>query len=165
MPHLTKFRTTVTASIAVIVWSFGMSGGPVDARAEIANFTSPTRNIDCLIVDSDDQTSANCVVKNNAVWKSYKKKPADCDLDWSPTELFLESTQEQTSVINTVAVGVCRGDIGPVCPGTCRTLGYGKSETIGRITCTSQKTGMTCVTNKGKRKGFTVNRSGYKLIR
>jgi hypothetical protein len=164
MPQLTMVRKLIAACAVVGVGMFGITAPPANAEPESANFTSPSRNIDCLIYLLDDTTSASCDVRN-ASWKTNKRKPADCDLDWSPTEAYVQSALTNGTTINSVGLGVCRGDIGPDCPDACRTLGYGKSETIGRITCTSQKTGMTCVTNKGKRKGFTVNRSGYKLIR
>jgi hypothetical protein len=79
--------------------------------------------------------------------------------------MWLESTANGKSYINKSGAGVCRGDISnAICVTKCRVLAYGKTETTGTVTCTSKTTGVTCVTIKGKRTGFTVNKAGYTLV-
>jgi hypothetical protein len=151
--------------IFAVALSVGMAMSvsfPANAQlTEAIRFTSPNGNIDCEMYRIDGSPSAGCLVEN-ATWKGFPKKPADCDLDWSPAELYLS-----IDVKPAVELGVCRGDIGPLCaptgtPNGCSVLQYGKSKTVGIITCTSAKTGITCVTTKGIKRGFTVSKSGYK---
>ncbi len=142
--------------------------GPASAQ-EIVHFTTPSRNIDCMIFQFDSSTVADCLVKS-AAWKKVPARPADCDLDWSNTEISLTSETKGSKRVATVSVGSCRGDIGPLCGniGTndgCTTLGYGKSASLGRVVCTSKATGVTCVTTAGPKRGFTVNRAGYTMLR
>jgi hypothetical protein len=128
-------------------------------------FTSPTGNIDCYMYLDGADNFVSCLVQE-ANWKNPPRRPADCDLDWAPEELSLGSRKSGTSYRNTVVVGACRGDIGPLCgPNECSTLAYGKSVRVGNLTCTSAKTGVTCTTLQGPKRGFTISRSGYKLIR
>jgi hypothetical protein len=157
-------RRIFSLALALAV-SLGLVGSvtyPANAQlTEIIRFTSPTGNIDCEMYGIDGSPSAGCLVEN-ATWKVSPKKPADCDLDWSPTEVYLSVEGKPA-----VSVGSCRGDIGPLCspagnPDSCVVLPYGKSKSLGIITCTSAKTGITCVTTKGAKRGFTVNKSGYK---
>ena len=136
---------------------------------EIVHFTTPSRNIDCMIFQFDSSTVADCLVKS-AAWKKVPARPADCDLDWSNTEIILTSVTTGTKRVATVSAGSCRGDIGPLC-GTigsndgCSTLAYGKSASLGPVTCTSKATGVTCIATSNPRRGFTVNRSGYTVLR
>ncbi len=152
---------------STLLVGFGFVGSirPLAAQ-ESSNFTTPSRNIDCLIFQLDGLASASCVVKSDS-WRKLPKKPADCDLDWSPTEVGISEETERGKRKVSVYAGVCRGDIGPLCPpDSCRVLGYGKSITIASFTCTSRTTGMTCLDRKSsKKRGFTVNRSGYQLYR
>jgi eukaryotic-like serine/threonine-protein kinase len=137
---------------------------PASAQ-EIVHFTTPSRNIDCMLFAFDSSTVADCLVKS-ATWKKLPKRPADCDLDWSDTEISLESTVTASSRRNSVTAGSCRGDIGPLCgPEECTVLAYGKTARLGPITCTSKATGVTCVTTAGPRRGFNVNRAGYTVLR
>ncbi len=150
---------------------YGLVAGIVSSQSVAAQSTDSTRfqtpsgNINCAMYADADSHYASCLVKS-ATWKNPPKRPADCDLDWEPAEASVGSRKKGTVVTNSVSVGACRGDIGPLCePGGCSTLAYGKSVKVGRITCSSQKSGVTCVSNQGKRRGFTVARAGYTLIR
>jgi hypothetical protein len=131
---------------------------------DMIHFTTPSKNIDCLLYPSDFEFVASCIVKT-AEWTNAPDRPADCDLDWSPTDVYLASEVRGKRVTNAVGVGGCRGDIGPICGPGCRTLGYGKSVKLASITCTSATTGVTCVTTKGRRTGFVISRAAYRLIR
>lgn len=143
------------------------------AQAQLVSthFTSPSGNIDCQMfrfdkpLGADVTVSAECTV-DNATWKNPPKKPADCDLDFDPFEIGLSSDTVGSKAKTTVTVGGCRGDIGPTCStGDCYTLNYGDSRTVGNVTCTSRRTGITCVSITGKRKGFVAARAKYTIIR
>lgn len=137
----------------------------LNAQAADINFTTPSKNIDCLLYEFDNEVVADCLVEQ-ATWKTAPKQPADCQLDWIPSEAYVSSKMVGTKVTNTVGVGGCRGDIGPLCVADgCTVLAYGKTAKRGRITCTSAVTGVTCVTTSGPKKGFTVSRGSYKLIK
>lgn len=144
-------------------------GAQSASAQEIVHFTTPSNNIDCMIYAYDSTTVADCLVKS-AAWKKAPTRPKDCDLDWSATEIAVSSETKGSKRFNRVSTGSCRGDIGPLCGpiGTndgCATLAYGKSASLGAITCTSKTGGVTCVTTLGPRRGFTVNRAGYTQLR
>jgi hypothetical protein len=115
---------------------------PAAAQEEVW-FRSPTGNIHCAIF-AGDWTVARCDLAEFT--PSFPLRPADCDLDWG---FAFE-----------VAI---RGPAGPVCAGdTVRDpaspiLDYGRSVKMGGITCTSERTGMTCVNLDGH--GFSVARA------
>ena len=111
-----------------------------------------------------------CLLLHNS-WKRLRPRPASCDLDWSPTDmsLFLSGRTRRWGV----AVGGCRGDIGPLCytQDPCAVLSYGASTTAasgGRgVRCTSRTSGVTCVrvgAGAGLR-GFRIAREGYAVLR
>jgi hypothetical protein len=155
-------------SLATTAAALGLGVLPAAAQ-EIVHFSTPSNNIDCMIYTFDSTTVADCLVKS-AAWKKLPVRPKDCDLDWSATEIGVNSETKGSKRTNSVFTGACRGDIGPLCGpvGTndgCTVLPYGKSATLGPITCTSKTSGVTCVTTVGTRRGFTVNRAGYTLLR
>ncbi len=132
-----------------------------------SHFTTPSGNIDCEMFRSsgDNAVQVACLIEN-ATWRNVPKEPADCGLDFNPYEISLDSMPNGKKIVNKVTVGGCRGDIGPTCvTGDCHTLAYGKSETIGNITCTSRKTGVTCLAKRGNRRGFTIARAKYTVIK
>jgi hypothetical protein len=143
-----------------------MGAKPAEAQStDSARFTTPSGNINCAVYEDPEGDYGNCLVKSNT-WKNKKKKPADCDLDWEPAEISVISQPSGSTFRNATFVGSCRGDIGPLCaPDACSTLDYGETVKVGRISCTSQKAGITCVTTKGKKRGFTIARAGYTLIK
>jgi hypothetical protein len=112
------------------------------ALAQEISFRSPTGNIHCMIF-SGTYAGARCDLSKFT--PSYHR-PVDCDLDWGFA----------------FEVGVA-GPGAPVCAGdTVRqqnapVLDYGHSVTGSSVTCTSARTGMTCVNAEGH--GFTVARS------
>lgn len=111
------------------------------AMAQDISFRSPTGNIHCMIF-SGSYAGARCDLSKFI--PSYPR-PHDCDLDWGFA----------------FEVGVT-GPGAPICAGdTVRdqdaaVLNYGRSVVDSGITCTSAKTGMTCVNTEGH--GFTVAR-------
>ena len=123
------------------------------------HFQSPSGNINCLGTAAAP-AFVDCLVKT-ATWPRRPPRPANCDLDWMPTELELARRR--------LSVGSCRGDIGPLClsqsGARCTTLGYGRSVDIGPIRCACATNGVTCRYRTAPRVGFRVAREGYWLYR
>lgn len=116
-----------------------MAGGP--ALAQEISFRSPTGNIHCMIF-AGDYAGARCDLSKFT--PSYPR-PADCDQDWGfAFEVGISGR----------GAPICAGDT--VMTQNAPVLGYGHSVSASGITCTSAKTGMTCVNAEGH--GFTVAR-------
>ena len=128
------------------------------SAVSITHFTSPSGNIDCLGFTAP-APSVDCLVQK-AAWPRLPRRPANCDLDWSATEVRIFNRH--------VRLGSCRGDIGPLCVASgaprCHVLPYGGSATIGSIRCTSRRSGVTCRTRRGRGVGFEVAREGYRIF-
>ncbi len=155
----------ISLLLATAAFALLLAVPPAAAQStDSARFRTPSGNINCAMYADETGDYGNCLVKDSS-WKNPPKRPTDCDLDWEPAEAGVYSEKKGTSVVNSTSVGSCRGDIGPLCePGGCITLAYGKSIQVGRIKCTSQKAGVTCIATEGRKRGFTVARSGYKLL-
>ena len=130
------------------------------------HFNSPSGNINC----GGSALGVTCLLLHSS-WKTLPRRPASCDLDWSPTDmsLYLDSRTKRWGV----GVGGCRGDIGPRCypPDPCVVLRYGASVVASAgghgIRCTSRLTGITCTrfgAGAGAR-GFRTARQGYAVLR
>jgi hypothetical protein len=162
----------LVAATCAIVFAITTPSLAVQSETELisTHFTSPTGNIDCQMFSLEGtpgtvDVSAECRV-DNATWKNPPKEPADCGLDFDPFEIGLDSETKGAKVTTSVTVGGCRGDIGPTCAtGDCYTLKYGDSRRVGNVRCTSLKTGVTCVSLTGKKRGFTAARAKYTIIK
>ena len=160
---MNTLASLLLATILITIMGPGSASAASSPSSDI-NFTTPSKNIDCLLYTYENEVVADCLVEQ-AAWKSKPPVPSDCDLDWVPTEVYLSSKQVGTKFVNTVGVGACRGDIGPLCVANgCTVLAYGKTVKRGRITCASATSGVTCFTTSGTRRGFTVNRAAYKFV-
>lgn len=131
------------------------------AFASLVHFQSPSGNINCIGSSAYQGTPAfvECLVRKST-WLNKPRRPATCDLDWDPQTISLSRRR--------VALGSCRGDIGPLCVHTsdrCTTLAYGRSVDIGPIRCTSLTTGVTCRYRTRPRVGFEISREHYGLYR
>jgi uncharacterized protein DUF6636 len=135
------------------------------ADAREIHFMSPSGNIHCR--GAGDGVA--CLVVRNS-WRSKPRRPSSCDLDWSPTDVSLYVDNRGRWK---VAVGACRGDIGPLCypQDPCVVLRYGRSLTAThggrRIRCTSRANGVTCIrlgVGAGVR-GFRMAREGYAVLK
>lgn len=110
---------------------------------DFAFFQSPSGNIFCALM-TGDYNEARCDVVD--LIPSHTKRPADCELDWGSS----------FSVGPTGRGGLgCVGDT--VMMEDAPVLGYGDSIDAGPFTCTSVKTGMTCMNAEGG--GFTLSRA------
>lgn len=112
-------------------------------------FRSPTGNIACLFV-VEQGTEVRCDLME--LNRSFTTPPADCDLDWGDSFSVAESSKRGALV--------CHGDT--VADPEAEVLDYGSTLTYGGITCTSDKTGMTCETRSGH--GFTLSRKRQQLF-
>jgi hypothetical protein len=106
----------------------------------ITYFSSPSRNIGCLITRS----SLRCDIRQ----KSYKepRRPTSCQLDYGKAIAIGRDDR--------VASFVCAGD---TVLGAKKVLPYHRSTEVGDFGCTSRETGMTCY-NLRTRHGFTISR-------
>jgi hypothetical protein len=161
-----RFAVVVLALSLAAVFAAQALGRPSARAARTFHFKSPSGNINCR----GDATGVTCLLLHNN-WKKLRPRPASCDVDWSPTDmsLFLDSRTRRWSV----AVGGCRGDVGPLCyrQDPCVVLKYGASITASvhrrGIRCTSRATGVTCTRfgpGAGAR-GFRIARQGYSVLR
>ena len=134
---------------------------PAAAPPRLVHFQSPSGNINCIgqAAYAGSPAFAECLVRE-ATWPAKPTKPASCDLDWDPQTIGVSGRH--------VALGSCRGDIGPLCAyasDRCSTLAYGRSVDIGPIRCTSSTTGVTCRYRSAPRAGFLIARERYVLYR
>jgi hypothetical protein len=170
-------RAVLAAAATSAAVFAGLVAHPIDAGARAAvpsspgrmfHFKSPSGNIQCRM----NAEGASCLVlKNN--WRRLRPRPADCDLDWSPTDMamYLDPSQGRWKL----EIGACRGDIGPLCYGgdPCSVLQYGHSVTsvvraarLRGIRCASARNGITC-TKLGRtpgNRGFRIARQGYAVL-
>ena len=112
-------------------------------------FHSPSRNINCLLA-SGDYPAARCDM--GQMTPSFTNRPTDCDLDWGQAFEITPGTRKGHLL--------CFGDT--VVDMHSLELGYGASVTLGDLTCTSQKTGMTCTNTQGH--GFTLAKARQTLF-
>jgi len=124
-----------------------LAGGPAAAQEFLA-FKSPSGNIACMIFAGGGYSAARCDIAQAT--PSFRR-PADCDLDWGHAFEVGASGS---------GYPVCAGDtvFEPGAP----VLGYGRYVTLGGFTCTSERTGMTCVNAMGH--GFSVARAAQRVF-
>jgi hypothetical protein len=154
MPWTTAARRVSLAATAIAAVA-AVSVGSASAATQL-HFKTPSGNINCFLFSAQGGT-ADCMVRK-ASWPSVPRKPASCDLDWAPYEVELVKSR--------VTLGGCRGDIGPLCYAGndhCSVLAYGRSVTIGGITCSSATSGLTCRRAIGDRAGFRVARENVSV--
>ncbi len=114
-----------------------------DARS----FTSPSRNIGCMI----DASGVRCDIQQR-YWDP-PRRPRDCP----PATGY---GQGITLSPGRRAEFVCAGD---TAFGGGEPLAYGQSITSGDLECTSSESGMTC-TDTRSGNGFSLSREGYELF-
>ena len=112
-------------------------------------FHSPSGNIACALM-SGEFAGARCDMRD--LTQSFPKRPADCDLDWGDA-FGIDAGARQGQVL-------CHGDT--VMDPNAMVLGYGQSATLGEITCSSEKTGMTCRNATGH--GFSIAKAAQHLF-
>lgn len=130
------------AFVIAILIAVAAAAVPTAAVARTVTFRTPTGNIGCIgeTTRAGDTVRCDIRVRN---W-SPPPRPRGCALDWGQG-LTLDRIGR--------ARYVCAGDTA-LNPG--RRLAYGTGIRIGRITCRSRRTGLTCV--NASRHGFVLSR-------
>jgi hypothetical protein len=118
------------------------------AADELLFFRSPSGNIHCLLTDGE-WAGARCDILQFT--PSFTRAPPGCDLDWGMAFWVAPSGPGELA---------CVSD--SVAEPTAQTLPYGGTISLGGISCTSEKTGMTCVNRQGH--GFRVARARQELF-
>ncbi len=110
---------------------------------------SPSGNIFCGL-SSGDYAGVRCDMI--ALTPTNTTPPPDCELDWGSS--FEVGPNDRKGAL------ACVGD--SVADANALVLDYGKSVSLGTITCTSEKTGMTCVNGLGH--GFSLSKAKQRLF-
>ena len=119
------------------------SAAPSDNVAqELHFFRSPTGNVSCLFA-LGNRVEVRCDLAQ--LNRSFTTPPKDCDLDWGDS--FAIGATGRGAL-------VCHGDT--VADPAAEVLDYGSTLSHSGITCTSEKSGMTCQNAAGH--GFSVAR-------
>ena len=105
---------------------------------ELTSFHTPSKNIHCLAIEGDNGASIDCEVLAKAKMAPIAPRPADCDLEWG-NRFELEETGR--------GYLACTGDT--VRDNAGLELEYGKSFTIGHISCTASEKGLECLNAEG----------------
>ena len=129
---------------ALTVLLTGLIAAPSAARAhELFAFRSPSGNIGCQL----DASAARCDIRARD-W-SPPPEPAGCEVDYG----------QGLTISRTGSRGrfVCAGD---TALGAGPTLAYGRTVRRGGISCTSQRSGVTCKNARGH--GFRLSRESHR---
>lgn len=114
------------------------------AGAQTTGFSTPSRNIGCI----GDRTQLRCDIRVTET--KPPPKPRRCRFDWG-NAFELRPTGR--------ARRICHSD---TALGSRRILAYGATRRIGRITCTSRRSGLTC--RNADRHGFFLSRERVRLF-
>ena len=122
---------------------------PASSAMGLTSFVTPSRNIGCI----GDRSEVRCDIKETS--GTPPKRPANCQQDWGSAFRVRATGRGQ---------GVCAGDTVLPSPGQAgvKVIAYGKSIRFGKITCFSQKTGMTCRNTAPH--GFTLSREAIRIF-
>jgi hypothetical protein len=118
-------------------------------------FRTPSRNIVCgWSIAPSGEGSIECGIKTGL---KPPPKPITCQAgDPNDKRVSLRETGRAAPVL-------CAGDPGPfLSEAKARVLGYGSSQRIGAITCTSETTGLTCRNRAGH--GFFLSRERWRTF-
>ena len=169
MPMYNLATATCDASILKILLVTGTALALVfpayAAGSRELHFRSPTGNIQCR----GNAASVTCLLRTNT-WPRLRHRPANCDVDWFPTDVSLYV--KRSTGRWAVQVGGCRGDVGPACYATepCRVLRYGQSiQSVANgsgIRCTSTRAAVTCrkLGARAGAHGFRMSREDYTIF-
>jgi hypothetical protein len=131
-----------------VVLSLGLVAAPALADG-LTFFQTPSGNIFCMIA-TGEAAEVRCDML--ALMRSFRERPAECDLDWGDSFAVGAEASQGTMV--------CHGDTvqTPDAP----VLDYGHSLELGGFRCTSETSGLTCVNAGGH--GFTLSRAEQRLF-
>lgn len=114
------------------------------AAEEGFSFRTPTGNILCGGRSGSDGSQASCFIKN--IDARIPKRPADCSGGWGHEFLIMDTSEVGERICHSSWSYDDDADV----------LDYGKEIKAGDITCTSERSGVTCINGQGK--GFEVAR-------
>jgi hypothetical protein len=129
------------------VFSLFLLASPVFAQ-DFLSFQSPSGNISCMLM-TGEYVGARCDMRQLS--PSYRKRPVDCDLEWGDS--FEVGARGQGGL-------TCHGDT--VISPDAFVLDYGKSVSLGGVTCESAESGMTCRNDRGH--GFSISKARQKVF-
>ena len=112
-------------------------------------FRSPSGNINCVLGTGDD-AYVRCDIAEFT--PSFSRPPAECDLDWG-------DSFEITVTGRKGALG-CHGDT--AFSEESFTLGYDDVLIFGGFACTSERTGMSCINERGH--GFEISKTKQRVF-
>jgi hypothetical protein len=152
---MTRLVLTFAALLLLAPSAHAASGAKPAAR--YGSFKMPSRNIVCgWSLAPDGSASMECGIKSGL---KPPPKPIHCDAgDPNDKRVSLRDTGRAMPVL-------CAGDPGPLLPqieAKARVLAYGSSRRIGKITCTSATSGLTCRNRSGH--GFFVSRGSWRMF-
>jgi hypothetical protein len=132
-------------------------GGHVDVPADAgADFITPSGNIACSIYS--DNTGASCEVLDHT-WIAPESTMGPfgraCDFTFGGLEVYVSQAKE-------AKVGCYEGVSKFIEPGYSTKLDYGQSIQRGKMTCSSEASGVTC-TDTATGHFFRVSRENYQL--
>lgn len=134
--------------IATLVASSALMATATSAMA-FTSFATPSRNIGCV----GDKTEIRCDIRTTSATPPTTR-PKGCQGEWGDAFSVRPTGKGR---------GVCHGDTALPGPGQkIRILKYGTSITVGKITCASRRTGLTC-TNTGAH-GFFMSRQKLRVF-
>jgi hypothetical protein len=136
---------------ALLAALLSLTGAASASATHTAIFHTPSGNIGCVMWDKDDiGIFVRCDIgKHNWALPPKPHSEACRDLDYVPG-LTLDATSKSHFF--------CAGDT-VLHQGS--ELAYGKSRRVGRFTCTSRATGVTC-RNRRNGHGLFLSRSSYR---
>lgn len=133
--------------LACLVAASALLGWAASAMA-LTSFATPSRNVGCI----GDRTEVRCDIRTTS--GTPPKRPKNCEFDWG--DAFAVGPKGRGH-------GVCHGDTALPAPGQkVRILRYGTSITLGKITCTSRKSGLTCRNTAAH--GFFLSREKIRVF-
>lgn len=132
--------------LAAIAGAAVLMGAP--SAVALTSFATPSRNIGCI----GDRTEVRCDIRQTSA--TPPPKPASCRFDWGDAFSVRPTGRGR---------GVCHSDTALPAPGRrIRILAYGTSITLGKITCTSRRSGLTCRNPAGH--GFFLSREKIRVF-
>ena len=133
--------------ISALSVTLAASAALPSAADALTQFETPSGNIGCIMGSG---YGARCDIQNKDWSRGPRPKGCPTQVDWG-----------QGLIVGKTGKGhiVCAGDTTLNNGGG--TLGYGKSTSVGRFTCTSRTSGVTC-RNRRNGHGLFLSRASYR---
>ena len=143
-------RTAIVVSAAALA---AATAGSAAASNQLAQMTTPTRNIGCIASTSSGKARLRCDIRSHTFVPP--QQPNSCDLDYGDS-FSLGATG--------TARWMCHGDTALSGPGGkgFTTVAYGRNWKWGPFTCQVRLTGVTCRNSSGR--GFFLSKQSARRI-